>query len=165
MCGSLKINVRSQPEQLKLKKSKIISHSQRCRPASIKLQEIFIFSTSHRIPPIAILCIFIGAIQQMRQLGRWVDKESNKKWNRKDQKSQKSQSKKWCPSHKFFFALFSVTQSLFLLGFSSSSDNIISHVYPIQDRGGGTKGPPYQFFLSNFYKRRSFPCNFYKRRN
>ena len=36
---------------------------------------------------------------------------------------------------------------------------------PIQDKGGGTKGPPYQFFLSNFYKRRSFPCNFYKRRN
>ena len=70
MCGSLKINVRSQPEQLKLKKSKIISHSQRCRPASIKLQEIFIFPASHRIPPIAILCIFIGAIQQMRQLGR-----------------------------------------------------------------------------------------------
>ena len=37
---------------------------------------------------------------------------------------------------------------------------------PIQDRGGGgTKRPPYQFFLSNFYKRRSFPYNFYKRRN
>ena len=107
-------------EQLKLKKSKIISRSQRCRPASIKLQEIFIFSTSHRIPPIAILCIFIGAIQQVRQLGRWVDKESNKKWNRKEG----VQSKKRCPSLKFFCVLFSVTQSLFLLGFSSSSDNI-----------------------------------------
>ena len=52
--------------------------------ASIKLQEIFIFSTSHRIPPIAILCIFIGAIQQARRLGRGVDEESNKKRHRKE---------------------------------------------------------------------------------
>ena len=52
--------------------------------ASIKLQEIFIFSTSPRIPPIAILCIFIGAIQQVRHLGRGVDKESNKKRHRKE---------------------------------------------------------------------------------
>ena len=48
------------------------------REKSIKLQEIFIFSISHRIPPIAILCIFIGAIQQVRHLKRRVDKESNK---------------------------------------------------------------------------------------
>ena len=33
------------------------------------------------------------------------------------------QSKKWCPSHKFFYVLFAVTKS-FLLGFSWSSDNI-----------------------------------------
>ena len=34
------------------------------------------------------------------------------------------QSKQWCPSDKFFYLLFSVTESLFLLGFSQSSDNI-----------------------------------------
>ena len=28
---------------------------------------------------------------------------------------------------------------------------------PIQDKGGGDKKTPYQFFPSNFYKRRSFP--------
>ena len=73
--------------------------------------------SSHWIPTIAILCIFIGTIQQVCHVGE--NKESNKKlrgnWG--------VQSKKWCPSHKFFFVLFSVTQS-FLLGFSWSSDNI-----------------------------------------
>ena len=49
-----------------------------------------------------------------------VDEESNKKWHRKEG----VQLKKWCPSHNFFCVLFSVTQSLFLLGFSSSTDNI-----------------------------------------
>ena len=34
------------------------------------------------------------------------------------------QSKKWYSSHKFVYVLFSVTQSLYLLGFSWSSDNI-----------------------------------------
>ena len=48
------------------------------------------------------------------------DKKSNRKWHRKEG----VQSKKWCPSHKFFNVLFSVTQS-FLLGFSWSSGNII----------------------------------------
>ena len=52
--------------------------------ASIKLQYIFIFSTSHRIPPIAILCIFIEAIQQVCHLGRGVDEENNKKRHRKE---------------------------------------------------------------------------------
>ena len=52
--------------------------------ASIKLQEIFIFSTSPRIPPMAILCIFIGAIQQVHHLGRGVDEQSNKKRHRKE---------------------------------------------------------------------------------
>ena len=47
-------------------------------------------------------------------------KESNKKWHRK----QGVQSKKSCPSHKFFYVLFSVTQSLFLLSFSWNPDNI-----------------------------------------
>ena len=49
-----------------------------------------------------------------------VDEESNKKWHRKEG----VHSKKWCHSHKFFYVLFSVTQSLFLLGFSSSPGNI-----------------------------------------
>ena len=49
-----------------------------------------------------------------------VDKESNKKWHIKED----MQSKTWCPSHKFFYVLFSVTQPLFLLGFSWNSDNI-----------------------------------------
>ena len=62
----------------------IISRSSRCQPASIKLQRIFIFSTLHRIPPIAISYIFIGAIQQVRHLGRGVDEESNKKCHRKE---------------------------------------------------------------------------------
>ena len=52
--------------------------------ASIKGQEIFIFSTSHRIPPIAVLCIFIGAIQQVRHLGRGVNEENNKKRHKKE---------------------------------------------------------------------------------
>ena len=57
-------------------------------------------------------------------LGKWkgVGKESNRKWHRKEG----MQSKKLCPSDKFFYILFSVTQSLFLLGFSWSSDNIIA---------------------------------------
>ena len=100
--------------------SKISSGSYRCQPAGIKLQEIFIFSALHRMPPIAILYIFIEVIQQVRHLGRSVDKESNKKWYRKEG----VQSKKWCSSQKFFCVLFSVTQSLFLFGFSWSSDNI-----------------------------------------
>ena len=51
-----------------------------------------------------------------------VDKESNKKWHRKEG----VQSKKWCPWHKFFHVLFSVSQSFFLLGFSSGTNNIIA---------------------------------------
>ena len=50
--------------------------------------------------------------------GETVDKESNKKWHRKEG----MQSKTWCPSHKIFYVLFSVTQSFFLV-FSGSSDN------------------------------------------
>ena len=51
--------------------------------------------------------------------GERVNGESNKKWHRKED----VQSKNWCPWHKFFYVLFSVTQS-FLLGFSWSFDNI-----------------------------------------
>ena len=52
--------------------------------------------------------------------GNGVDKESNEKCNGKED----VQSKKWFLSHKFFYVTFSVTQSLFLLGFSWNSDNI-----------------------------------------
>ena len=57
-------------------------------------------------------------------LGKWegVDEESNKKGHRKEG----VQSRQWCPLQKFFYALFSVTQSLFLLDFSSSPGNIIA---------------------------------------
>ena len=41
----------------------------------------------------------------------------------KKHKKEGVKSKKWYPSHKFFYVLFFVTQS-FLLGFSWSSDNI-----------------------------------------
>ena len=58
--------------------------------ASIKMQKIFIFSTLHRKPPIAILCIFIGAIQQVTHLGRGVDEESNKNAIERRVCSQKS---------------------------------------------------------------------------
>ena len=52
--------------------------------------------------------------------GEGVNEESNKKWHRKEG----VQSKKWWSSHKFFYVLFLVTQSLFLLGFSWSPDNV-----------------------------------------
>ena len=52
--------------------------------------------------------------------GEGVDEESNKNWHR----NEGMQSKKWSPSHKFFYVLFSVTQSLYHLGFSWSPDNI-----------------------------------------
>ena len=50
--------------------------------------------------------------------GEGADEESKKKWRRK----KGVWSKKWCPSHKFFHVLFYVTHSLFLLGFSWSSE-------------------------------------------
>ena len=51
-----------------------------------------------------------------------IHEESNKKWHRKEG----VQSKKWCPSHKFFYVLFPVTQSLFFLGFSRRPDDDIT---------------------------------------
>ena len=51
--------------------------------------------------------------------GEGVGEESSRKWHRKDG----VQPKKYL-SHKFFYVLFSVTQSLFLLGFSSSPGNM-----------------------------------------
>ena len=83
--------------------------------------------SSHRIPSIAILWIFIFINQYYDHSastslgkGEGVDEEINKKWHRKEG----AQSKKWCPSHKFFYALFSVTQTLFLLGFASNPGSI-----------------------------------------
>ena len=70
--------------------------------ASIKCQEIFISSTSHRIPPIAVLCIFIGAIQQVRHLGRGVDVEKNKKRHRKEGMQSKSDVPRTNSSAYFF---------------------------------------------------------------
>ena len=52
--------------------------------------------------------------------GEVVDEEKHKKSHRKEG----VRWKKWCPSHNIFFVLFSATQSLFLLGFSSSPGNI-----------------------------------------
>ena len=73
-------------------------------------------NTNHRI--IVYLC---RAIQQVRHLGRGTEKEES---NRKLYRTKEGvQSKKWYHLHKFFYLLFSVTQS-FLLGFSWSSDNI-----------------------------------------
>ena len=51
--------------------------------------------------------------------GKGVEEERNKKWHRKES----MQSKKCCPSYKFFYTPFSVTQSFFF-GLSWSSDNI-----------------------------------------
>ena len=76
--------------------------------------------SSHRIPTITILCIFIGAIQQVSQLGR--GRENTKKATENDIERRACSQKKLYPSHKFFFVLFSVTQSLFLLGLSWSPD-------------------------------------------
>ena len=50
--------------------------------------------------------------------GREYKKEATKK-----HRKESVQSKKWYPSHKFSYVLFSVTQS-FLLGFSWSSESI-----------------------------------------
>ena len=79
--------------------------------------------SSHRIPSIAILWIFIFINQYYdhsasTSLGK--GEGVNKKWHRKEG----AQSKKWCLSHKFFYALFSVTQTLFLLGFASNPGSI-----------------------------------------
>ena len=68
--------------------------------------------------------------------GKGVDEESNKKWHRKDD----VQSKKWCPSHKFFYVFFAVTKS-FLLGFWCSSDNITA-----SDKKSTSKKEPTSLF-------------------
>ena len=65
--------------------------------------------SSHRTMPIVILCIFIGYSVNMslgKEMG--VDEESSKNYIEKRVFSRSS--------HKFFYALFSVTLS-FLLGF------------------------------------------------
>ena len=56
--------------------------------------------------------------------GEGVEEKKHKKWHRKEG----VRWKKWCPSHKFLYVLFSVTQSLFLLGFSSSPGNITASI-------------------------------------
>ena len=76
--------------------------------------------SSHGIPTIAILCIFIGPIQQVRHLGR--ERKQTKKAAKNDIERRACSQKIDIP-HKFFYGLFSLTQS-FLLSFSWSSDNI-----------------------------------------
>ena len=78
----------------------------------------------HRTPSIAILWIFIGTIQQVLGKGVAVDEEKHEKWHRKEG----VQWKKWSPSHKFLYVLFSITQCLFLLRFSSGPDNITASI-------------------------------------
>ena len=56
--------------------------------------------------------------------GDGVDEERNNKWHRKEGVWKKRQ----CPSHKFFYVLFSVTQFSFLPGFSSSPGNITASI-------------------------------------
>ena len=94
--------------------------------------------SSQGIPTTAILRIFIRKIKQVHHFGRGkgVDEESNKKWHRKDD----VQSKKWCPSHKFFYVFFAVTKS-FLLGFWCSSDNITA-----SDKKSTSKKEPTSLF-------------------
>ena len=79
----------------------------------IKLQEIFIFLTSHRIPPIAILCIFIEAIQQVRHLGKEQSQKATKNGIERRACSHQSDT-----PHTDSSMFFSVAQSLFLPGFS-----------------------------------------------
>ena len=47
--------------------------------------------------------------------------------------------------HKFFYGLFSVTQSLFLLGFSRRTDNITAR------NKKGTYGPVKALYLDTFH--------------
>ena len=78
--------------------------------------------SSHRIPPIAVLYIFI-----LGAFSKYIIWEGRGSRRRKQQKmTQKGGGRvvpMWCPTHKFFYVLYSVTQSLYLFGFSWSSDN------------------------------------------
>ena len=77
-------------------------------------EEFHIFNITQNTTCIAILCIFFGAIQQIRHLGRGVDEESNKNDIERGACSQKSD----VPHTNYFMNFFfSITQSLFLLGF------------------------------------------------
>ena len=60
---------------------------------------------THRIPTIAILCIFVEAIQQVRQLGR--GREKAKKATENDIGGLAV--KNWCLSHKFFYVVFNLS--------------------------------------------------------
>ena len=75
---------------------------------------------SHRIPTIAILCIFLGAIQQVHQVGR--EREKTKEATENDIERGRAVKKSDAPHTNSSIFFFSVTQSF--LGFSRSSDNI-----------------------------------------
>ena len=122
------INVRSKPEELKLKQSLKLYHVLRDanqlvlnykRFSYFRLFTHNIITQNTTYSNIMYLYKGHSASTSLRKR-KGVDKESNKKCHRKE----RLQSRKWCPSHKVFYLLFSVTQSLFLLGFSWNSDNI-----------------------------------------
>ena len=75
---------------------------------------------SHRIPPIAVLCVFIGAIQQV---GTSPEKGGGSRQGnpKTDVERSACSQKKVMSSHKFFHTLFFGTQLLFFLGFLWSS--------------------------------------------
>ena len=75
---------------------------------------------SHRIPPIAVLCIFIGAIQQV---GKLPGKGGGSRQRKPDKESQKNDVERSACSQKkwFFHELFFGTQLLFFHGFLWSS--------------------------------------------
>ena len=75
-----------------------------------------------------------------RRKGKGVDGESKKS----DVECQRAVKKIMSP-HKFFYGLFSVTQSLFLLGFSRRTDNITAR------NKKGTYGPVKALYLDTFH--------------
>ena len=81
--------------------------------------------SSHRISTITILSIFIGTIHGYSIIGTRYDTWEGGGNRKRKQRHKKIdvQSKKWCPSLRFFYVLFSVIQS-FLYGLSWSSHNV-----------------------------------------
>ena len=77
--------------------------------------------SSQRIPTIAILCIFIGALQQVLQMGK--RREKTKKATENHIESSTCSQKSDVPHTNSSMHRFPVTQSS-LLGFSWNSDNI-----------------------------------------
>ena len=114
------------------------SYQLRWQPANIKLQDLHVLDRSLRISSRSWYRrnTFHSNIMNLYRdhpastsLGKeeGEDEEIHKKWHRKEG----VRWKKWClshkflyVSHKFLYVFFPVTQSLFLLGFSSGPGNI-----------------------------------------